>query len=47
MTALVAAGGASGAIARAGVGELGTDSPTGFPRITFGVNVADAAPWAF
>ncbi|MFF8649267.1 hypothetical protein ACF06D_13660 [Streptomyces griseoluteus] len=44
MTALVAAGGASGAIA---VGELGTDSPTGFPRITFGVNVADAAPWAF
>ncbi|MFJ6902971.1 fluoride efflux transporter FluC [Streptomyces griseoluteus] len=40
MTALVAGGGAAGAIARAGVGELGTDSPTGFPWITFGVNVA-------
>ncbi|SEN79529.1 fluoride efflux transporter FluC [Actinacidiphila rubida] len=40
MTALVAGGGMAGAIARAGVGELGTDPATGFPWITFGVNIA-------
>ncbi|MGW5349537.1 fluoride efflux transporter FluC [Streptomyces sp. NPDC004031] len=43
MTVLVAGGGAAGALARAGVGQLGTDAANGFPLITFSVNLAGCA----